>query len=66
MFGGAGYIGLNVVNGIINHEQINDHDNLVNLGIAAGAVGTGILLKKYFSVNRYTRKRHKIVYVNMQ
>ena len=46
MIGGAGYIGLNIVNGIINHQPINEHDNLVNLGIAAGAVGTGFFNKE--------------------
>ncbi len=61
IIGGIGYTVLNVVNGAYLHEPITDSKNLKNLGIAAGAVGTGLLLN-YLS--RHKRK-YLIEYIRM-
>ena len=65
MFGGAGYFGLNIVNGAYFSRPITEKQNLQALGISAGAFGAGWLIKRFFPVNRFSRKRHKIIYVSM-
>ena len=65
MYGGAGYFGLNVINSAINHQSLTEKGNLKNLGISVAAFGLGFLIKKFFYVNRFSRKWHKIVYVNI-
>ena len=65
MIGGAGYFGLNVINSLYLKEPVGDKSNITRLGIAAGAFGTGFLINKLFYVNRYSRKWHKIVYINL-
>jgi hypothetical protein len=61
IIGGIGYTVLNVVNGSYLHESVTDSKNLKKLGIAAGAVGTGLLinyLKKH-------RRNYIIEYIHM-
>lgn len=65
MFGGAGYFGLNVINHVISAESLTADENLKKLGIAAAAFGLGLIIKKYFYVNRFSRKKHAIVYVKL-
>ena len=65
MYGGAGYFGLNVINHVISGESLTADDNLKKLGIAATAFGIGLIINKFFYVNRFSRKKHKIVYVKM-
>jgi hypothetical protein len=61
IIGGIGYTVLNVVNGAYLHESITDSKNLKRLGIAAGAIGTGFLLK-YF---RKHKRKSIIEYIHM-
>jgi len=61
IIGGSGYILLNVINGAIRHESITGAKNLTSLGIAAGAVGTG-LLANY--IVKHKNKYH-VEYVHM-
>ena len=61
IIGGVGYTVLNVVNGAYLHEPITDSKNLKRLGIAAGAIGTGFLLK-YF---RKHKRKSIIEYIHM-
>jgi hypothetical protein len=61
IIGGIGYTVLNVVNGAYLHEPITDSKNLKSLGIAAGAVGTGLLVNY---LNRHRRK-YVIEYIHM-
>ena len=65
MYGGAGYIGLNVINHAISGESLTSDDNLKKLGIAAAAFGVGLIIKNFFYVNRFSRKKHKIVYIKL-
>jgi len=65
LYGGAGYFGLNVINHTISGESLTANDNLKKLGIAATAFGLGFIIKKYFYVNRFSRRKHKIVYVKL-
>jgi hypothetical protein len=65
MIGGAGYFGLNLVNGAYLQEPVTSRQNLQSLGISVGAFGLGWLIKRYFPVNRFSRKKHKIVYINL-
>ena len=65
MYGGAGYFGLNVINKVISGESLTADNNLKKLGIAATAFGLGFIIKKYFFVNRFSRRKHKIVYVKL-
>jgi hypothetical protein len=61
IIGGTGYALLNVFNGAYLHESITSSKNLKSLGIAAGAVGAGILAN-YLA--RHGRKYH-VEYVHM-
>ena len=64
--GGAGYSALNVLNKSTNKEPIGSKENVKNLALAGGAIGTGTLINKIFPLTRYSRKRDKINYVNIQ
>ncbi|HTL08497.1 MAG TPA: hypothetical protein VL307_09585 [Chitinophagaceae bacterium] len=61
IIGGTGYALLNVINGAYLHESITSSKNLRSLGIAAGAVGVGILTTTLLKRTR----RYKIEYVRM-
>jgi hypothetical protein len=63
MIGGAGYLVLNLFNGKYLNQPLNEKENLRSLSTAAMALGSGIIIQKYFPVNRFTRKRHQIVYI---
>ncbi len=56
IFGGAGYMLLNVINGAYLHESVTSSKNLTSLGIAAGAVGLGVLIN-------YLSKHHNRTHV---
>ncbi|MBK5273037.1 MAG: hypothetical protein JJE22_18715 [Bacteroidia bacterium] len=66
IYGGAGYFILNIANGAFFDSPLTDKKNLRRLGISLGAIGTGILIRKFFGINNYSRKKHRIVYVNMK
>ncbi|MEP7280116.1 MAG: hypothetical protein ABI813_15825 [Bacteroidota bacterium] len=61
VIGGTGYILLNIVNGAYQHQSITSKKNLTSLGIAAGAVGAG-LLANYITRHR---NKHHIEYIHM-
>jgi len=61
IIGGTGYALLNVINGAYLHESVTSSKNLTSLGIAAGAVGVG-LLANYISKHR---NRYHVEYVHM-
>jgi hypothetical protein len=61
IIGGIGYTALNIINGAYLHEPITDSKNLKNLGIAAGAVGTGLLIN-YLSKQK---RKYVIEYIHM-
>ena len=65
MIGGAGYFGLNLVNGAYLQEPLTSRQNLQSLGISIGAFGLGWVIKKFFPVNRFSRRKHKIVYIKL-
>lgn len=65
IIGGAGYAVLNIINGAYLEEPINDPENLRSLGIALGAVGIGVAIKKLFPPNDFTRPRHQIMYIRL-
>jgi len=52
---------LNVINGAYLHQSVTSSKNLTSLGIAAGAVGTGVLIN-YLS--RRSKKYH-VEYIHM-
>jgi hypothetical protein len=61
IIGGTGYALLNVINGAYLNESVTSKKNLTSLGIAAGAVGTGVLIN--YLVKR--GNRYHIEYVRM-
>lgn len=63
--GGSGYFLLNLANGAYLSEPVTSKENLRSLGISLGAVGAGLIIRKYFMINNFSRRKHKIVYVNM-
>ncbi len=65
MIGGAGYLVLNVLNGALFDLPITDGQNLRRIGTAAGAFGTGFLLSKLFAADGFSKKKHRIVYVDL-
>ena len=65
MIGGAGYILLNVVNGLYREEPLDDPENLRSLGIAAGVAAGGYVLNRIYRHKQRKGKQYKIVYVKM-
>lgn len=65
LYGGAGYIALNLINGAYLQESIRDKQNLKNLGIAAGVFTTGFIVRQLFKEKRFSR-RQRIEYVRLQ
>lgn len=65
MFGGVGYFGLNLINGVYLGQPVTDKENMQKLGISVAAFSTGWLINRFFPVNRFSRKWHKIVYVKL-
>ena len=65
IYGGAGYFVLNVINPALSNQPITTKENLQTLGLSAGAFGLGMIIKKYFYVNRFSRKWHKIIYIDV-
>jgi hypothetical protein len=65
MIGGAGYLALNVFNGSIFSLPVTDKKNVKKIGFAAGAFVTGYLFNKLFRWDGFTKKKHKIVYVDL-
>ena len=65
MLAGGGYVLLNVLNGGFHGESITDSENLRSLGIATGIFATGFFLKKMFSTDGFSKKKHQIVYVDL-
>ena len=61
IIGGTGYALLNVINGAYLHESVTSSKNLTSLGIAAGAVGTGILTNWLLKKS----KKYRIEYIRM-
>jgi hypothetical protein len=66
MYGGAGYFVLNVINPAIFGRPVTSKKNVRTLGLSAGAFAAGVIIKKYFYVNRFSRNRHKIVYIDVR
>lgn len=65
MLGGAGYFAVNVLNGTFFNQPILDKRNLKTLGIAAGVFGVGYLIQKLFAGDGFSKKNHRIVYVDL-
>lgn len=65
MIGGAGYLGLNLLNGAFYNQPTGNRKNLRKLGTAAGAFGLGYLLKKLFASDGFSKKSHQIVLVDL-
>ena len=61
IIGGTGYALLNVINGAYLHQSVTSSKNLTSLGIAAGAVGLGLILNY---ITKHANKYH-IEYVHM-
>ncbi len=64
--GGAGYLLLNLLNGVYLNEPSAKSKNLRKLSMATGAIGLAIIWHKLFGDKEYTTRRHRILYVNMQ
>lgn len=65
MIGGAGYLVLNILNGAIFDLPITDKQNLRRIGTAGGAFGLGYLLHKLFATDGFSKKSHRIIYVDL-
>lgn len=61
IIGGTGYALLNVINGAYLHQSVTSAKNLTSLGIAAGAVGAGLLTN--YLVKR--GNRYHVEYIRM-
>jgi hypothetical protein len=66
MIGGAGYLTLNVLNGGLYGQSIAGNGNLQRIGTAAGVFGLGFLLRKLFSSDGFSKRSHRIVYVDLK
>ena len=66
MFGGAGYMILNVINSIYLKQPLTDPKNLTKMGLAASAFASGYIINRYFNANKNNGNRNKIEYVSMK
>ncbi len=64
--GGGGYIFLNVFNGLTQGGSITDKENMQRLKTAATVAAVGTLLRVLYKNNTLSRRRHRIVYINLQ
>ncbi|TXH58157.1 MAG: hypothetical protein E6Q89_03640 [Bacteroidia bacterium] len=62
--GGAGYAGLNIINGLTKNVPVFRGENLGRLGIAAGVFAAGRILSRQIDPTNVRKQR--IEYVNMQ
>lgn len=60
--GALGYTGLNIINGIINHDVIFKNGKL---GIAAAVFAGGVILKKGYALTRPLGKRYHLESINI-
>jgi len=65
MLGGGGYMALNLLNGAVFDLSITDKRNLRTLGISGGAFGLGFLFTKLFASDGFSKKRHRIQYIDL-
>lgn len=66
MIGGAGYFLLNTVNSDYLKQPFSDAKNITTLGISAGVFGLGLFINKFGKDNRFSKRRHKIVYIRLR
>lgn len=64
--GGSGYMALNVFNTFLAGGRPTEKRNLQQLYTAGGIAASGFIFKKFFKKDGFSRKRHRIVYVNLQ
>ncbi len=65
LYGGGGYIALNVINGGLYNQSVGGKENLRKLGIAASVFLTGFIARKHFKATRFGRHQ-KIVYIKLR
>lgn len=65
IYGGTGYLLLNIANGAYLGEEISTRKNLQSLGTALGAIAAGYLIRRFHRPDNFSRKKHRIVYVRM-
>ena len=65
IIGGGSYLALNLLNGALFNDSITDSKNVKKLSIAGSMIGIGYLIKKLFSSDGFSSKKHKITYVNL-
>jgi hypothetical protein len=65
MIGSTGYLTLNILNGALFDQPLTDRKNVRTIGTAAGVFGIGYLLNKLFYRDGFSKKKHRIVYVDL-
>jgi hypothetical protein len=65
MLGGGGYFATNILNGAFFNQPVTGKDNLRRASTAAGAFGLGYLINKLFSSDGFSKKGHRIEYVDL-
>lgn len=63
IYGGLGYLTLELVNTAYRGESLNANNKLPTLGIAAGAAATGLLIRYFKNKADKAGGRYKVVYV---
>jgi len=63
MIGGAGFVGLELVNTIYRRESLDDGNKLRTLGIAAGVAAAGWLIQESQQRAKKVGKKYKVVYI---
>jgi hypothetical protein len=65
LLGGFAKFVLTLVNGLYFRDNLTSPDNLKKFGIAAGAAAVGHFGEPIFTINNFSKKKHKVVYVKM-
>ncbi|WP_153797595.1 hypothetical protein [Foetidibacter luteolus] len=63
--GSAGYMALNIINGLSKNEEVFSGNNLRNLGIAAGVFGIGTLLHLTHPSVWKLGKKYRLQYIKL-
>ena len=65
VIGGAGYFTLNLLNGTFFDNSVSADKKWKVLGISLATFGVGYLVQKLFSSDGFSKKNHRIVYVDL-
>lgn len=65
MIAGSGYLTLNLLNGTFFSDRVQPSEKVRKVITGAGLFGLGYLFQKLFADDGFSKKKHRIVYVDL-